>query len=157
MSTPRLPLTGGCQCGQLCYEVTAAPLAVYACHCTECQRQTGSAFGMSMPAPRDAVRITAGEPKRWDRIAGSGSVVTAVFCPDCGTRIFHEVGDRPDVAIVKPGTLDDTGWLDPVAHFWTRSAQPWTELVHEGLVYERQSPGLKPVIEAWQARQADKG
>ena len=39
--------TGGCQCGAVRYEVTGPPIKLYVCHCTECQRQSGSAFGMS--------------------------------------------------------------------------------------------------------------
>jgi hypothetical protein len=59
----RLPQAGGCQCGAVRYEIAAAPLTLYACHCAECQRQSGSAFGLSMPVPAGAVRITAGEPR----------------------------------------------------------------------------------------------
>ena len=63
----RLPITGGCQCGAVRYAIAAAPLTVYACHCTDCQRQSGSAFALSLIAPRDAVRITEGTPAVWER------------------------------------------------------------------------------------------
>ncbi len=154
MSRFKLPLAGGCQCGALRYQVRAEPLALYACHCTECQRQSGGAFGMSMPVPRDGVRITAGACKTWDRIAGSGATVTAMFCPDCGTRVYHEPASLPSITMIKPGTLDDTSWLEPIAHYWTRSAQPWTRPMHQGLVFERQSPNIDIAIRAWRARES---
>jgi hypothetical protein len=59
------PITGACQCGAIRYEASAAPLGVYICHCTECQRQSSSAFGMAMPVPRGALRLVAGPPKEW--------------------------------------------------------------------------------------------
>ncbi|MEM8613383.1 MAG: GFA family protein [Cyanobacteria bacterium P01_H01_bin.105] len=52
-----LPYIGGCQCGQIRYEIQAEPLTLYVCHCTECQQQSSSAFGMSMSVPREAVKL----------------------------------------------------------------------------------------------------
>jgi hypothetical protein len=148
-----LPLTGGCQCGAVRYEVTAPPLTVYACHCTECQRLSASAFGMSMPVPRGAVRITKGTPKRWSRTADSGNLVSGLFCGDCGCRLIHETCGNDAVVVVKPGTLDDTSWLRPVGHYWTQSAQPWLRGRLEGLVFERQARDFSVLIEAWRARE----
>lgn len=116
---------GGCQCGKVRYEIRAKPLTLYACHCTECQRQTGSAFGMSMSVPRDAVYILQGEPQPWSRGSASGREVICFFCRECGTRLFHQPTRNPHITNIKPGTLDDTSWLQPVANLWTRSAQPW--------------------------------
>jgi hypothetical protein len=126
--TMRLPLTGGCCCGRVRYEIAAAPTALYCCHCKDCQRQSGSAFAMSMFVPRDSLAITAGTPKIWRRRADSGRFMQCVFCGDCGTRLYNEPESRPDVIVVKPGTLDDTSWLNPVGEIWTRSRQPWVPL-----------------------------
>ena len=149
----QLPLTGGCQCGAVRYEVTAQPLTIYACHCTECQRLSASAFGMSMPVPRDAVRITRGAPRRWSRTADSGDVVTALFCGDCGTRLIHETAGNQAVTVVKPGSLDDTSWLRPVGHYWTRSAQPWIREHLDGLIFERQARDFTVLIDAWRTHE----
>jgi hypothetical protein len=81
---------GGCQCGAVRYELTAEPIAVSVCHCGECQRQSGSAFGMSMVMPRDAVRVLHGELKTYTRSSDSGRPVVCAFCPECGTRIYLE-------------------------------------------------------------------
>ena len=147
-----LPLTGGCQCGALRYEVRQAPLSVYACHCTECQRQSGSAFGLSLLAARDAVAVTSGTPKRWRRRLDSGYAIDCVFCAECGTRLWHEPERNPAGAVVKPGTLDDTRWLDPVGHIWTSSAQRWFTIPADTVNYDAQPPELSRLIAAWQDR-----
>ena len=114
----KLPLTGGCQCGAVRYEIDAEPLTVIACHCTECQRQTASAFGMTIPVPRESLKITKGTPAHWERTAESGNIVGAAFCADCGVRLYHEPANRA-LLNVKPGTLDDASWIAPVGHIWT--------------------------------------
>jgi hypothetical protein len=119
---------GGCQCGALRYRIEAEPVALVACHCTECQRQSGSAFGMSLVVPQQAFRMLSGEPRIFTRKAASGREVACAFCGECGNRIYHEPKYRQETLNVKPGTLDDTSWLSPALHVWTRSKQPWVPL-----------------------------
>src|ERR1700726_4895448 len=76
------PYTGGCQCGSVRYVLTTEPIRLAACHCKECQRQSGSAFGMSMPVKKDSLTVT-GLTKQVTRIADSGNEVMRVFCPEC--------------------------------------------------------------------------
>jgi hypothetical protein len=121
------PYTGGCQCGSVRYVLTAEPIRLAACHCTECQCQSGSAFGMSMPVTKDSLSVT-GSTKQFTRIADSGGEVTGVFCPDCGVRIYHVLKSAPDVLSLKPGTLDDTRWLRPSSFIWMKSAQGWVPI-----------------------------
>src|ERR1700738_1199550 len=88
-----LPQTGGCQCGALRYEITQASYMVYACHCTDCQRMTSSAFSMAIVLPAEAFRLIAGKPRVIERIADSGRVTTRWVCPECGSWISP--GPRP--------------------------------------------------------------
>jgi hypothetical protein len=127
---------GGCQCGAVRYEVVGAPRQVIVCHCSECQRQSGSAFGMTMVIDEGALRLTQGELKTFARKADSGREVLGAFCPQCGTRIYHKLEWRPGALSLKPGTLDDTSWLKPQVHIWTDSKQRWLDIpagvpVHE--------------------------
>jgi hypothetical protein len=152
-----LPLSGGCQCGAVRYEIAAAPLSVYACHCRDCQRQTGAAFALSMVVPRAAIRITQGTPHRWLRPGSetaSGTPSDCLFCGACGARLYHLPSRNPEVAVVKPGTLDDTRWLAPVGHIWTESAQPWVAIPAGGVTFPRQPPDFSALITAWKARQS---
>ena len=131
---------GGCQCGVVRYEVQGEPLAVGICHCTECQRQSGSAFGMSMIVPKNAFRILQGHLKTFTRTSDSGRPVTCAFCADCGTRIHHEPRYLQGVLNIKPGTLDDTSFLAPTIEVWSARKHPWLGLPSSVRSFERQPP-----------------
>ncbi len=132
------PYSGGCQCEQVRYDIRAEPLSLYVCHCTECQKQSSSAFGMSMPVPREAVVILKGQLKEWKRPANSGREVSCLFCENCGTRLFHNPARNINITNVKPGTLDDTSWLNPAGNLWTQSAQKWVAIGDRTLNYDAQ-------------------
>jgi hypothetical protein len=70
------PQTGGCQCGAIRYEITEAPHLVYTCHCTECQRLTGSAFSMALVVAGAAFQLAGTQPRPLQRKADSGRTVT---------------------------------------------------------------------------------
>ena len=139
---PALPLTGGCSCGAIRYEVAGLPLALYTCSCTECQTASGSAFALNMPVASKDLRFTKGQPKGWQRINSSGAKVTAWFCGDCGARLYGEREGRPESMTLRAGTLDDTSWLTPTIHFWTRSAQSWVVFPEGVTRYETQPDTL---------------
>jgi hypothetical protein len=143
-------IAGGCQCGEVRYELSAEPQAIYVCHCTECQRQSASAFGMSMPVPRAALRVTRGELREWRRTAASGHVITAFCCGNCGSRVLTASTRLPDEVFVKPGTLDDTSRVRPVVHFWTRSAQSWVPIPPDHLAYAADAADFAAIAERWQ-------
>jgi hypothetical protein len=148
----RLPLSGGCQCGAVRYEVAAEPMTVYACHCRDCQRQTGAAFALSMIVARDALSVTSGAPVDWLRSGAhtaSGTPTHCMMCGACGSRLFNLPTRAPQLAILRPGTLDDISWLVPVGHIWTDSAQPWVRMPADTLNYPRQPPDNSALIEAW--------
>jgi hypothetical protein len=86
---------------------------------------------MSMPVKKDNMTVT-GLTKQFRRMADSGNEVTGVFCPECGVRIYHALKSAPDVLALKPGTLDDTSWLQPGSFIWMKSAQGWV-LVPDGV------------------------
>ena len=147
---PALPLTGGCPCGAARFEVSTMPLLVYACHCTECQRWSGSAFSMSMPVVATSFCLTRGEPKPWRRIGASGVQSTYWFCGDCGGRVYGERDARPDIRAVRAGTLDDTSWLRPVAHVYVRSSQPWLQFAGDAECFEVMPKDFWALSDKWQ-------
>lgn len=132
-------------CGAIRYEVTQVPLGVYACHCTDCQRITSSAFSLGVIVSADAFGVTGKEARLApDAIAASGRVKRRWICPDCGVWLFGD--PRPGtegpglVRVVRGGTFDNTSWIRPTMHFWTRSAQQWLAL--DGILHETQPEGL---------------
>jgi len=144
--------TGGCQCGALRYKISGDPLVLYVCHCSECQTQSGSAFGMSLAVRGDDFQLTSGIPMIWRRSSESGNAVDCAFCANCGTRIFHKPERSPGTVNIKPGTLDDTRWLDPGGHLWTDSAQRWVNLDDERIHASAQPTDFKPIRACWQRK-----
>jgi hypothetical protein len=149
---PALPLTGGCPCGAIRYEIGAHPLLLYACHCTDCQSRSGSAFALNMPVSAKAFRIVQGTPKGWRRRSPSGVESISWFCGDCGGRINGERPSQAESTIVRAGSLDDTSWLSPEAHFFTRSAQPWVRLPEGAACFETAPPDFQTLMQAWRTR-----
>ena len=150
------PYEGGCSCGAVRYRITGEPLAVYCCHCADCQVSSGGAFSMSMLVMRDHLEVIGEQPATYDhRIDGTDRTKRTRPCAVCGTRVWNEPAGAPAV-VLKPGTLDDASWLRPVAHIWTRSAQPWVPLPDGPLNYPLQpGDGMMAIITAYQAmRQA---
>jgi hypothetical protein len=149
---PALPLTGGCICGAVRYEIASFPLLLYTCNCTNCQKQSGSAFGMTMPVTAKDFRILQGEPKGWRRLSPTGVEVTSWFCGGCGNRIYGERAGRPETVNIRAGTLDDTSWLVPVAHFYSRSAQSWVSPAADAVCHETQPSDVRTLAQAWRAQ-----
>jgi hypothetical protein len=114
-------MTGGCSCGAIRYEIASFPLLLYSCNCTDCQNRSGSAFALNMPVAASGFRIVQGEPTAWRHVSPSGVPVISWFCGDCGGRLYGERAGRAEIVNVRAGTLDDTSWLVPSAHFFTRS------------------------------------
>jgi hypothetical protein len=133
-------IRGGCQCGGVRYEVTGDPIAAAMCFCTDCQAQSGSAFGMSLIVPKESFRLVKGATKSFTRPTESGSTVECAFCPDCGTRLFHLPAAKAERVNVKPGTLDDASQIRPMVAVWTRRKPDWVT-IPEGLPQFERNPG----------------
>jgi hypothetical protein len=132
------PASGSCQCGNVKYEVTEAPLTTVACHCKDCQKLSTSAFSLTMILNRSGFKILSGELKRWKRPTAAGGTAVCWFCPNCGNRIFHENPEMPNLIRLKPGTLEDTSVLEPQAHVWTCREQRWLSRFTDLPKFERQ-------------------
>lgn len=127
---------GGCQCGAVRYTLNAKPFVVYCCHCTECQKQSSSAFGISVRVDTAALTIE-GDFATFEQTI-SGKMVIRQFCPTCGTRLFHRRKDYAAMLNIKGGTFDDTHWLTPAGHIWTGSKMAWVLLPDDAMTYEGQ-------------------
>lgn len=147
---PAFPLTGGCQCGAVRFELNAPPVVFYLCHCTTCQQQSSSAFGQSVKVRAADVSIR-GELAVFEAPTDGGRPKRCEFCPRCGSRIAH--GRRPDVESfnLKGGSFDDRGWLVPAGHIWTASKQPFVAIAADELQYPRQPPDYGALTEKWRA------
>jgi hypothetical protein len=118
-------IEGRCLCGQVQYHADAEPMVVALCHCTHCQKQSGSAFSVNVGVPKGALVFTSGKTSVFEDVGGSGQPVYRHFCGACGSPIFSDVVSRPTLDWVKAGTLNDTSWVTPTLSLWCDSAQDW--------------------------------
>lgn len=149
--TVSLPLSGGCQCGTLRYELSAAPMMIYACHCANCQKQTGSAFVMSATVVENSFKFTQGEPAKFEWKSDAGNSRFGYFCGDCGCRIAH--GQEPSIGVLslRGGTIDDASWVRPAGHIWTKSAQSWVTFSEDDVLCDVQPTDYAPFMERFKS------
>lgn len=113
-------LKGGCQCGDVRYEIDAeVPSTIYVCHCQECQKQSASAFGITVPVSAASFRLISGSLSQWQRTAESGNAIDCAFCPTCGSRIWHRTSQSPEMLRIRGGTLDTPPDISAAVHIWT--------------------------------------
>lgn len=126
-----LPIEGGCDCGAVRYRLTSAPMFVHCCHCTECQRHSGTAFAMNAPIESDRLAVLRGELRRHPDggTANDGETVVVVRCAACAGLLWsHHPAYGEAVALVYAGTLDRAADFPPGAHCFVRSMHPWLRL-----------------------------
>ena|SRR3990167_9693310 len=116
--------TGRCQCGEIHYKSTGEAMALYICHCRECQKQSASAFGISLKVPRAGFQITTGSPKYWSRDTDGGRRLKCAFCPDCGSRLWHEYEPATEMISIKAGSLDEPIDVSNAEHVWVTRKLP---------------------------------
>ena len=105
-------IAGGCLCGKVRYSAEGEPVFVGVCHCTDCQKFTGSAFAAVVAVPKPAFSMQ-GKVTTYSKIGDSGKSISRQFCPECGSSIADEADAMPGVVMIASGTLDDSSWVKP--------------------------------------------
>jgi hypothetical protein len=126
-----LPLTGGCLCGGVRYEVDAPLVSAGYCHCTRCQRRTGSAAAISALIAPGSLRVTSGEdliasfdpPDGWSK----------AFCSVCGGALWAVSPSDPETKSVRLGTFDADPGVRPSYRQFVAYAAPWEPIPDDGL------------------------
>ena len=122
-------MQGGCACGQVRYELTSRPMWVNCCHCTWCQRETGSAFAVNALIETDRVKLTHGAPEPVHTPSNSGKGQIILRCPNCRVAVWsHYSGAGAKVAFIRTGTLDQPHDIAPDIHIFTTTKRPWVVL-----------------------------
>ena len=116
--------TASCACGQLRVICQGEPQKVSLCHCLECQRRTGSTYGIAAFFPRALVGVQ-GRASTYERPSDSGFTVAFHFCPHCGSTVFWEPRRKPDAVAVAVGAFADPGFPAPTQSAWTEHRHPW--------------------------------
>jgi hypothetical protein len=120
----KLPITGGCLCGKVRYEISAKPISTANCHCRTCQKAVGAAYFPAFFVPASALTIT-GDYKEFASTAASGNTMYRGFCPECGTSLFGRNSKFTEIRPVSAATLDDPSIYNPEKDMWVADAQLW--------------------------------
>ena len=128
---PDPPLTGGCNCGGVRFELTKPPLHASYCHCTRCQRRTGAAASPQARVEPGSVTITKGEHliKAWEPDGGFAKL----FCERCGSSLFSQQPGSTDPFSVRLGAFDEDPGVRPSFRTHVASAASWEPIPDDGL------------------------
>jgi hypothetical protein len=111
------------------------------CHCTFCQRRTGSAFGANAYFNDRDVAFNGGARKSYEhRSDESGRWLRMEFCPNCGSTVSWTLELSPGLRGIAVGTFDDPKWIYYQRHTWTRSAHPWVTLPPDIEIHLKSAP-----------------
>ena len=140
---------GGCLCGATRYSLNAMPMAVYACHCKDCQRLSVSTHTISMLVNRADVTLLSGELTAYVKTADSGRKARMLRCANCGTPVWNDASADSPVLIMKAGNLDDMSWAVPTGNIWTASKAPWVMIDPDLPHHPGQPADRDALIHAW--------
>lgn len=127
----KLPLTGGCGCGAVRFEVSEPLVGAIYCHCTRCQRRTGTGASASGRTAPGSFRIVQGEEhlRAWRPEGGAEKW----FCGECGSALFSRVPSEPDTIGARLGAFDTDPGIRPSARQYVAYAAPWEQIPDDGL------------------------
>jgi len=119
-------IDGQCHCGFVTYEAEIDPQEIAICHCTDCQRLTGSPYRVTATVPRAALRLTGNEPKIYEKTADNGRTRRQFFCPECGSPLFTTgTGAEAETFGIRWGSINQRAALKPRSQIWCASAMDW--------------------------------
>jgi hypothetical protein len=126
-----MPLIGGCGCGAVRFEVAAPLVSANYCHCTRCQRRSGTAASANARPEAGSFRILAGEdrlrawrpPGGWEKW----------FCGDCGSALFSRHPSDPARMSIRLGAFESDPGIRPSVRQFVAYAAPWEEIPQDGL------------------------
>jgi hypothetical protein len=120
--------TGQCLCGDIAYEGASEPGFQANCHCDDCRRITGSAYGSLVFVTLDSLTVTKGETATYEHKSDTGNTMTKHFCGNCGSQLFSDNGAHPERRGIRVGTIDDASWFQPKANVFGSRKLPSTPL-----------------------------
>jgi len=131
MTEPGLPLTGGCACGAVRFELDALPISASWCHCTRCQRRTGTSASPQARIAPGSMRIVRGDTRTREWAPPGG--FAKVFCGECGSSLWSRSPHDPDVISVRLGAFDGDPGVRPGHRQFVVYAAVWDDIPDDGL------------------------
>ena len=128
--------SGACNCRAVRYRLLSEPMFVHCCHCTDCQRHTGSAFAINALIETSRIELLAGAPEAISMPTESGRPHDIYRCPTCKVAVWSDYGRRPALRFVRVATLEPPNSIAPDVHIYVRSKLPWVRLPEDARVFE---------------------
>jgi hypothetical protein len=134
---PQMSLHGGCGCGTVRYEVTAPLETANYCHCTRCQRRSGTAASANARPRRGSFRVLSGEDslRAWRPQGG----FEKWFCGECGSAVFSCDPDDRERMSIRMGTFDGDPGIRPSVRQFVAYAAAWEAIPDDGLARHAES------------------
>lgn len=148
---------GGCACKTVSYQFSGEPLTCFACHCTDCQTSSGSAFALSMIVNSNDFKVIGGQQsikviEHNSTDVNNGTGVKRHDCGKCNTALWFSAETYPEMTALVPGTFNDSTWFAPIAHQWVGSAQAWVTLSGSAKLYDK-SADMADLMQLWVDRE----
>ena len=124
------PRRASCSCGRLTVAIDGEPVRISMCHCRDCQRRTGSVYGVQARFHRSDATID-GPSTAWTRTADSGNRIVQHFCPTCGTTVFYLPEQEPGLIAVAVGAFADASFPAPRFSVYEARKHPWVVVPEE--------------------------
>lgn len=122
-------IEGGCLCSAVRYRSDAEPVMQVVCHCTTCQKNSGSSFSTNVAVPQDSLVVEGDTLRTYvDHSGASGQPFMRNYCGNCGSHVYSHGAAYGPIAFVKVGTLDDASWVAPSTHIWVAEKLPWVSI-----------------------------
>ena len=132
-------VNGTCLCGQIQFEADVDPNTTTICHCTDCQINSGTAFGYVVGAVNSSFKLLKGELSFYIKLAESGAKRELAFCGKCGTRVYARPANGEDGFFgLRVGTIIQRRKLRPKRQIWKKSSLDWVKLIETDQTFERQ-------------------
>ncbi|MFZ4690806.1 MAG: GFA family protein [Polymorphobacter sp.] len=119
-----MKLDGACLCGAVTVALAQQPVMVNMCHCADCQRRSGSPFGMAAWLADTDVTVT-GETRRFDHASDKGRAMANHFCPACGSTVTFRAAINPGMTAVPAGLFADPSCPPPLRSVFEERRHPW--------------------------------
>jgi hypothetical protein len=128
---PELPLKGGCLCGAVRFEIDELPISASYCHCTRCQRRTGTAVSAQARIVPGSLRVLSGAEslKAFEPDDGFAKI----FCAECGSQLWSRNPEDPTALGVRLGAFDEDPGIRPSSRQFVAYAASWEPIPDDGV------------------------
>jgi hypothetical protein len=131
-------LEGGCHCGAVRYESHGRALRSVNCHCPDCRKVSGATYASVLVVESSGFQVTAGEADIVPYHSSPGK--SRCFCRRCGSHVFARMDSRPEIVLIRAGSLDGDPGMRPQVHIWVKAKAPWDEILDDLPQFEEGLP-----------------